>query len=65
MRVKKRFILDIDQKGFSLKSVKCVNVDVDISGGITEELMNLVYTDPDVADLIKLGVKKYVLAYIA
>ncbi|MCD6429057.1 MAG: hypothetical protein J7L12_05560 [Desulfurococcales archaeon] len=66
LRVKGRVIVDISElnRGLGalaskiplrLRSIGDVGID---------ELMELVYIDPDVADLIKLGVRSYVIGYM-
>ncbi len=63
LRVKGRIIVDVskfdeglsaiaDKIPLKLKSIEEINID---------ELMELAYIDPDVADLVKLGTKNFVI----
>ncbi len=64
MRVKKKLILDIEPGGFKVGSLECKSVNVDLGEGITDNFMELVSIDPDAADLIRLGISDYVIAYL-
>ena len=64
MRVKKKLVLDIEPGIFRIESLECRSVSVDLSEGITEDFMELISIDPDVGDLIRLGINDYVIAYL-
>ena len=64
MRVKKKLVLDIEPGIFRIESLECRSVGVDLSEGITEDFMELISIDPDVGDLIRLGINDYVIAYL-
>jgi len=66
LRIKGHAIIDLGQDGdvlkkldfkisLKLKPIECSNID---------ELVELISIDPDVADLIKLGIKKYITGYM-
>jgi len=64
MRVKQKLVLDIEPGIFRIESLECRSVSVDLSEGITEDFMELISIDPDVGDLIRLGINDYVIAYL-
>jgi len=64
MRVKKKLVLDIEPGIFRIESLECRSISVDLSEGITEDFMELISIDPDVGDLIRLGINDYVIAYL-
>ncbi|OYT47173.1 MAG: hypothetical protein B6U85_05930 [Desulfurococcales archaeon ex4484_42] len=64
MRVKKKLILDIEPGIFKIESLECRSVSIDLSEGITEDFIELISIDPDVGDLIRLGINDYVVAYL-
>jgi len=64
MRVKKKLILDIEPGIFRVESLECKSVSIDLSEGITEDFMELVSIDPDIGDLVRLGINDYVVAYL-
>ena len=64
MRVKKKLILDIEPGIFRVESLECKSVSIDLSEGIMEDFMELVSIDPDIGDLVRLGINDYVVAYL-
>jgi len=66
LRVKGRVIVDIDEldRGLGALTSKIPLRLRSIEGVGIDELMELVYIDPDVADLIKLGIRSYIVGYI-
>jgi hypothetical protein len=60
----KRFLYDFSEEAFDvIEQEKCTSLQFKvINNPEDEELMNLVYMDPDIADLKKQGIKSYVIA---
>jgi len=65
MRIRKKFLLSIEEEAY-IPSLECKEVNVSLSNvaEIGEDYMDLIYIDPDVADLIKLGIRKFTIANI-
>ena len=65
-RVKGRVIVDINELNGGLGTlVSKIPLKLRrIEGAGIDELMELIYIDPDVADLIKLGIRNYVVGYM-
>ncbi|RLG80452.1 MAG: hypothetical protein DRO09_03120 [Thermoprotei archaeon] len=65
VRAKKKFIVSISEDLARIKAFTGAGISLEIKNPLnTLELMELIETDPDVADLIRSGARRFLIAKI-